>query len=455
MRPTLALVALLYAGSAHAFCGFFVAGSNQALSNDASKVVLLREGNKTSMTMSNNYKGPTESFAMVVPVPVVLHEKDVKTLAADVFDHIDQLTAPRLVEYWERDPCAPPMVYPMAMPKGAVMEDGAAMPTNASHGVKVEAHFAVGEYQIEILSAQQANGLELWLREHKYTIPKGAAEALQPYVKSQMKFFVAKVDIGKVHRDKKGVVVLSPLRVRFESQDVRLPVRLGLLNSSGKQDLIVYVLNPTARFEVANYKNVFVPTNLEVLDQVRTAFASFYAQLFDETLSRAQNKAVVTEYAWDSGSCDPCPVPPLEESDLATLGAETPSSSWVLTRMHTRYSKESLSEDLVFKQGKPIEGGRANWDGKSEGSTEMTPSSSNNYQARYIIRHYWNGAVKCDHPTYDTWGGPPDGRESTTAAKDLASAPRNAVSLTSVVRSKVPALDLPGLPAPKRNHNAK
>ena len=68
----------------------------------------MRKGNRTVMTMSNNYKGPPENFAMVVPVPVVLHKKNVKTLHDDVFDHIDSLSAPRLVEYWEQDPCAPP-----------------------------------------------------------------------------------------------------------------------------------------------------------------------------------------------------------------------------------------------------------------------------------------------------------------------------------------------------------
>jgi hypothetical protein len=42
---------------------------------------------------------------MVVPVPVVLQKEQVKTLPHDVFDRVDQLSAPRLVEYWEQDPC--------------------------------------------------------------------------------------------------------------------------------------------------------------------------------------------------------------------------------------------------------------------------------------------------------------------------------------------------------------
>src|SRR5262245_12806989 len=181
------LLMMLYASSASAFCGFFVAGSNAKLTNNASQVALLRNGHRTVMTMSNNYQGPPENFAMVVPVPVVLKKEDVKTLPADVFDHIDALSAPRLVEYWEQDPCRP--IYPpeaMAMPAPVMSAAGGGGPRR-DLGVKVEARFAVGEYEIVILSARDSGGLETWLHENKYTIPDGAKAALAPYVATQMK----------------------------------------------------------------------------------------------------------------------------------------------------------------------------------------------------------------------------------------------------------------------------
>src|SRR5689334_4818033 len=116
-------------GHARAFCGFFVAGSDAKLTNNASQVVLMRKGNRTVMTMSNNYQGPPENFAMVVPVPVVLHKEDVRTLPADVFDRVDSLSAPRLVEYWEQDPCAPRYDYEM---KGGKKYKSAPAPAAAS-----------------------------------------------------------------------------------------------------------------------------------------------------------------------------------------------------------------------------------------------------------------------------------------------------------------------------------
>jgi hypothetical protein len=452
MKTILILIACT--ATANAFCGFFVSGADQKLYNNASHVVLLRKGNHVVMSMSNSYKGPPEDFAMVVPVPVVLHKKDVKTLAPDVFRHIDELTAPRLVEYWEQDPCgggSPGDYLGMGggSPKRAAMMEGAAK-EKEDHGVKIEARFTSGEYEVLILSAQESSGLELWLKENHYKIPDGAAEALAPYVREQMKFFVAKVNVKKVKFDKNQQAQLSPLQFSFESSELRLPVRLGLLNANGQQDLIVYVLHPSKRFEVANYPNFTAVTNLDVANSVKKSFGEFYAALFDELLKRHDGKGVVTEYAWDTGSCDPCPGPPLDESEVATLGASRvgDEGQWVVTRLHTRYDKQTLSEDLVFHAVPPLEGGRAvnsNMSGPHTGKR----SDTNNFQARYIIRHYWPKKLTCDKPTRGIWGPPPDGREENFRphpARDLASAARGTIKLEEVVKGRVPELGLEAKP---------
>jgi hypothetical protein len=444
------LFLLTCSAPASAFCGFFVSGADQKLYNNASHVVLLRKGNHVVMTMSNNYKGPPEDFAMVVPVPVVLHKSQVKTLQADVFRHIDELTAPRLVEYWEQDPCGggSPGDYLGGLgtnkPMKAAM--GASVTDDEDHGVKIEARFTSGEYEVLILSAQESSGLELWLKENHYKIPEGAAEALAPYVRAQMKFFVAKVNVKKVKFDKNQQALLSPLQFSYEASELRLPVRLGLLNANGQQDLIVYILHPQKRFEVANYPNLTAVTNLDVSNSVKKSFGEFYAALFDALLARNQGKGVVTEYAWDTGSCDPCPGPPLDDSEIQTLGASRvgDDGQWVVTRLHTRYDKQTLSEDLVFHAAPPLEGGRAinkNMSGPHTGKK----SDSNNFQARYIIRHYWTKKLTCDQPVRGIWGPPTDDRVENyhpRPARDLASAARGAIKLEEVVKGKVPELGL-------------
>jgi hypothetical protein len=445
-------LALLTARPARAFCGFYVSGADAPLTNDATLVVMMREGTRTVLSMQNTYSGPPQDFAMVVPVPVVLREANVKILPREIFSKVDRLTAPRLVEYWEQDPCAPPMmVYPSAMaaPAGAAA-DFAEERSASRHHVKIEARFAVGEYDVVVLSAQDSSGLDSWLHENHYKIPNGAEPYLRPYVEMGMKFFVAKVNIAKVKFERVGNgpehALLSPLRFHFDADDFFLPVRLGLINSGGKQDLVTVILARGKRYEVANYDNVSIPTNIDVSDATRRQFGGFYAALFDRVVEK-HPRAVVTEYAWDATSCDPCPLPPLDEQELATLGSDVlPQSGdgddqgrgFVVTRLHARYAKETLGDDLHFRPAAAIVGGRENTDAEGRVEQGAHPDSTNNFQARYVIRHSWQGKVACDNPRFRNWGGPPDGHDpGVVPALDLAFAARDA-DLGALVKSPLP-----------------
>ena len=469
-----AMVATATAPRAAAFCGFYVSGSGQKLANDATQVVMMREGTRTSLTMQNDYRGPPENFAMIVPVPVVLQKDNVKTLAKDVFAKIEELDAPRLVEYWEQDPCESNEIGDSFGAGGLGMigtgAGGGGAGDGHGLGVKVEARFTVGEYEIVILSAKDSTGLDTWLKQEKYSIPDGAEPVLRPYVAAGMKFFVAKVDPTKVTFEN-GHAALSPLRFHYDAEAFSLPVRLGLLNSSGTQDLIVHIIGKGKRYEAANYPNVTIPTNLDVADATREQFAPFYAALFDRTAEK-NPKAVVTEYAWDAGNCDPCPGPPLDASQVATFGGDVmpthvaaqPGSGtsgggawgyfggvqgYVLTRLHLRYGKETLGEDIVFREAPPITGGREAFMGTAT-ERGSKPAPQNNFQARYVIRHEWTGPMLCDHPARGIWGGPPrlDGSFLPPSSKPhvatkLAFAPRGQLQLASFVTpAQVPELSL-------------
>jgi hypothetical protein len=265
---------------ADAFCGFYVAGADAELYNNATMVVLMRDGTRTVLSMQNNYQGPAQDFAMVVPVPVVLQEQDVKVLPSEVFDRVDKLAAPRLVEYWEQDPCFIPPEWDEEVNYSAAVEKKSGGGNDREPkdlGVTIEAQFEVGEYQVVVLSAKESTGLDTWLRQERYNIPPGAEPLLRPYVESGSKFFVAKVDIKKVKFDEQGQAMLSPLRFHYDSPEFALPVRLGLINAQGPQDLLVHILARGVRYETANYENVAIPTNLEVKNEVRERFGQFYA----------------------------------------------------------------------------------------------------------------------------------------------------------------------------------
>ncbi len=576
---------------ARAFCGFYVSGADAKLFAEATQVVLMREGTRTVLSMQNDYKGPPADFAMVVPVPVVLQKENVKTLPREVFATVDKLSSPRLVEYWEQDPCNEGLGLIGTGAGGS----GTGQGFGSGHGrlggagsVTIEAQFEVGEYEIVILSAQDSTGLDAWLRENKYKIPDNAEPALRPYVQAGSKFFVAKVNVAKVTFDKEGRATLSPLRFHYDSEKFELPVKLGMLNSAGTQDLIINILAPNQRYVVANYPNATIPTNLDVAEAARPSFGSFYASLFDRTLEKNPN-AVITEYSWPAANCDPCPGGSfgLSNVDLATLGADVlPSAkvgmatgaapllhqrevtasaglpkevimrivrqnfgrfrlcyesglkanpnltgkvtakfsinekgepskatdggssmpdanvltctldvfknlsfpspenakqvdvtyaidfqtgtgggrvgrgliglapSFILTRLHARYGKDALAADLVFKAAEPIVGGREIRSDKGELETGAKKDTTNNFQARYAIRHEWTGPIECKEPKRGIWGGPwpkkhPDGgfagfgdpKEQTTAAPKTAYVKRDLV-LAAYVPKGIPELGL-------------
>ena len=313
-----------------------------------------------------------------------------------------------------------------------------------------------------ILSAKDSTGLDTWLRQEKYNIPAGAEPLLRPYVEAGEKFFVAKVDPQKVKFeivDGQSRAALSPLRFHYDSDRFELPIRLGLVSSRGLQDLIVHILAPHQRYQVANYDNVTIPTNLDVTSAVKDKFGAFYAALFDRTLEKHPD-AVVTEYAWQATTCDPCPGPALDASDFLTLGADVLAGSaaqpqpyldgdFVLTRLHARYGKD-LANDLVFKAADPIAGGREHLRADGQLEEGAVSDSINNFQGRYAIRHPWTGPVRCAAPRRHVWGGPPPEvanqpgfhAAGTQAALGIAFAPRDAVQLASVVTRDVPEIDL-------------
>ena len=54
------------ASSFWTFCGFFVGKADASLFNEASQVMMVRDGNTTVITMLNDYKGELTEFALVV-----------------------------------------------------------------------------------------------------------------------------------------------------------------------------------------------------------------------------------------------------------------------------------------------------------------------------------------------------------------------------------------------------
>src|SRR6185436_1011209 len=104
-RVALVLAGVMIASQAQAFCGFYVATSDAKLYNKSSQVVLARDGDRTVVTLSNDYEGDLKQFALVVPVSVVPKKDQVHVGEGSWIEHLDAFTKPRIVDYPDPDPC--------------------------------------------------------------------------------------------------------------------------------------------------------------------------------------------------------------------------------------------------------------------------------------------------------------------------------------------------------------
>ncbi|MEM9511194.1 MAG: DUF2330 domain-containing protein [Cyanobacteria bacterium P01_E01_bin.48] len=383
---SLALV-LSWTTAARAFCGFYVSQANASLYNQASQVILARDGDRTVVTMANDFQGEADDFAMVVPVPVVLQPEQVHVGDPEIVKRLDSFSAPRLVEYFDENPCM--LREELREFESAISLDVApASPARQranSLGVTIESEFSVGEYDILVLSAKESSGLETWLTENGYTIPDNAQPLLQPYIRQGMKFFVAKVNLAE--QAKSGYQYLRPLQIAYESPKFMLPIRLGMTNARGEQDLLIYALSPRGQVELTNYRTVKIPTDAEIPVYVKDRFEEFYTSTFDTARERANKNVAFLEYAWDMSSCDPCAAPVLTPEELRKAGVfwtqanpfdsransfALPSSVF-LTRLHVRYDRANFPEDLVFQE----------------------TANREFFQGRYILRHPFQGETPC------------------------------------------------------------
>ncbi len=390
----LSLVSLLClpAMPAHAFCGFYVAKADATLFNKASQVILVRHEGQTVVTMSSDFSGDVSDFAMIIPVPEVLTRDRIRIADPAIFGKLDAYTGPRLVEYYDENPCEMRR-YMMESASKAEMAPGAPMFDSITDdedlGVTVIESYSVGEYDILILSAEESDGLETWLTRNGYKLPKKAAEVLEPYVKSNLKFFVVKVNL-EAHKAS-GSQTLNPIQMTFRSDRFMLPIRLGMANADGDQDMIVYAFSTKGRIEATNYRTINIPTDRHIPLLVKERFGEFYQALFERAWKKSPD-AVFNEYAWDISSnnyvkCDPCATTPPAYADLREAGvfwlAQGGNGAWggsdyqgdvFVTRMHVRYNRSTFPQDLLF---------------------QATPDRSN-FQGRYILSHPATGNLQCE-----------------------------------------------------------
>ncbi|MEY3212203.1 MAG: hypothetical protein RIT28_2684 [Pseudomonadota bacterium] len=369
--------------AAFGFCGTYVGDGASTLQNRTSQIVLVRQYDQTTLTLSSDYSGDAESFGLLIPVPPALVAEDISLVDPQWIQDIETYTNPRLVSYtcedfggWE-----PPdhrAALGVSMP-GAVMlsamacsdnslymGDNWADPMASESTVEVEAEIAVGEYDVVLLTAEESADLLRWLNLNGYVIDQVAEQMLQEYIDAGSAFLAAKINLERVSLEEE--LRLSPLRLRYTSEAVSLPLRLGTLNSTGVQDLVLHVISDLeeSAYGISNYNRVYIDDECMSRELADGSFSPFYDDVLNTTLTpEGPGEATwLLEYAWNVSPwgphCDPCPPESLEipvpETTLAGLGFEWDEvDSWsgglpsfAISRIRMRYAPEQINEDLML-----------------------------------------------------------------------------------------------------------
>jgi len=513
-------MSVLAAAPAQAFPGFLASKTKTEIKINSTQLVLMKKGPVTAVTVMSDYEGPLEPFAMVLVVPPDVTVEHVTTLKREFVDRVDAISAPRFHEYWEQDPCDPGPVEQewqrsMKANASSAFLGGGDMPQSTQKVAKelsldVKAKQKEGEYSFTLLGKDES--VAGWLKSKGYNVPPGAEQAVAPYVQAGMRLVVAQVDTNRIELVGGDRAQLSPIRFWTEQPYTSLPDRVGLVNAGGKQELIVYVIDPEQRYESKNYKNLFPPTNVEVDFSVKERIGEFYAGLQD-IIAQKTPGAFLNEYAWPSDGCgQPCATEPLAIAELLSLGGDVFELSvpkeekqpkppeptkeevaafkeatkelkpkerkakekqdkedrktvaarqallsrhkYVVSRIHYRYDDKSLPNDpQVGAASGAVEGGVAQPKGqKAEASTDVVPATQNKFQVRYNNFHPWVPVIQCPNPERYRWGKAPRdyrGLRKTWIAEDLTRKSRTQIKPAAVVKTPIPSLGLMGAaPAP-------
>ena len=346
---------------ASAFCGVYLSSTGDALYNNTSQVVIgadpgLRDGQgQVTLTLASDISGDASDFALVIPVPAVLTDDDVRTVDPQLLTGLTAFSAPRLVQYtcdtlygwgdsgWGgggRSSGCGCFGGHKANDTGGWSDTGSAE-DDYYGSVEVETSFTTGVYDIVVLSAEESADLLRWLNDHGYQVDDKASSALQEYIDAGQYFLAARISLDTAPSS--GEAWLEPLQLSWAGTDLTLPVRLGTVNAQDEQSVLLHVVGES-RAAIANYPEVTLEDECMWNDAQHGDLNAFQVSQLASAFAD-EDAAWLTEYAW-TDACDPCTESGDFNSSVAAEFGYQGSSVAFLTRLYVRYQPEALGADL-------------------------------------------------------------------------------------------------------------
>jgi hypothetical protein len=536
-RTAVAALTLLAAGAVSARAqAFLILGESAKVTHDATRLTVLREGERAVVTVQAR-AGGSAKYGLLVPVrdslPATSRAVTVQPLA-----RLELAAAPRFAELWEQNPCEIQLDRPDLDP----------VPTEAGPAPALPAESAGPGWEVKPAEGKTAAEVTQWLTGLGFSVPEEATAAIEAALGGGGKLALATtaVEVRDAPKDDSARPAppapagawLPPFRYHFDAKDLALPTRMLSVSGRGApHDLVVQVV-ANQRYEAASGSNQAIPTNLDITEAARDKLGALQGGLLDYTFSK-KPEALVTEYAWRASTCEGCTVK-ITDADVGALGGDMlpsaaagqqheliidaasvsklpdgpadlrqrlgdcyakalpkspgaggevtvevktgaggevtsadgkgknevlvacavdgvkagkldkPSASGtvkvtfvpvgrhyfgslILSRLHARLGK-GVERDLSLRPGSPLEGGREEGPKGTPEARVYASETGDNFQARYVVRHAWPGALACSAPRRGVWGPKPKDLPPPAAS----GAPSAAASAGPAGSAKVP-----------------
>ncbi len=327
--------------SAQVVAGRAAAGQGAVAVTDVHYVAVHEAGSTVFFLSIAVGEASRGEFDVVIPVPPKPAARALAEDRAPLFSRLDALAAPRLVEYWEQDPCE----FHTGGPDDGVAERdvGSDVPL-PTPPVAPNPTVVLVDKLADAVAAIEGRGRAL---------PAGAGPILEEYAAAGMSFVVATAG--------KGAQAVN-LQWRVSGSALSVPTRLLAAHAEKPPRVVIDVL-AAHRFEAENRNNLAAPANTDVKWGVKGSTDAFH----DAVLSRlfaAAPAAVITEYAWRATSCAPCPGPPLDDKSLVQLGVAAQGQHEVMIFTDGKIAAKpdgppSLRTALMSCYGKALAAGEA------------------------------------------------------------------------------------------------
>ena len=355
MIPLLAALALT--PTADAFCGTYVGGTEEDLTNRVSNVVMVRQGNRTTITMSGDVSEGADDFGILIPVPGDV--EGVRVLEdLTLLDRVDRYASPRLVSYtcedlhgfgasgFDADASGAGCGSIMQSIQAQLMKD---ILEHAAGQLGLDLSFGGGQYDIDVLAPQSLTELGTWAMVNGWRIDPDAAAILTRQVRDDTKYIAVKVSLDEDLPE--GRKVLKPIQFSYTSNGFSLPIELGAAHAERVQDVVLHVITDASGGQVgiSNYPEFQVEDECLFRDE-EESFTDFYTRQIAQGYQDSGGEAAwTTEYVWAPEKCDPCPEEgAIDEETLHALGFEGSGGSAVLTRLRARFHPDSVRGDLAL-----------------------------------------------------------------------------------------------------------